>query len=439
MRIVLACCLMLCALHVTAQNKPTSIIYVIGDGMGMEYLTAYRHFQDDPTTAALESTWFDRYLVGTASTHPDDVTQVTDSAASATALAAGIKTYNGAIGVDSQGQKVETLLERAKKRGYQTAMVATSQINHATPASFAAHIDSRQKYDEIADQYLERRYQGKPWVDILLGGGKQYFERDDRHLVDEFKALGYQYAGDFAGLDTLTRAPALALLADRGLPFAIDEPPADRLRVLTRKALELLEADKPFFLLVEASQIDWCGHANDIACAMREMADAEAALQAIEDYVGQHPQTLVVVTADHSTGGLTMGAEGEYVWRAEVVRGIKASANTLAAALVAQKPWYATWQSLTGIELTNETKERFSRRLDEVHSAETEAVKNTAITALRAQVLAQIDRASATGWTTSGHTGGDVAVMALGAGAQAFAGQQDNTELARKLFAVIGE
>src|SRR5690606_16801796 len=143
----------------------------------------------------------------------------------------------------------------------------------------------------------------------------------------EFEKLGYRYAETFAGLENLTQAPALALLAPSGLPHAIDSKPDDRLAVMTRKALDLMPKNRPFFMLVEASQIDWCGHANDIACAMAEMADAEAALEVIKDYVDSHANTLVVVTADHSTGGLSMGADGEYAWRAEVVKKIQASAG----------------------------------------------------------------------------------------------------------------
>lgn len=417
-----------------ADSKQPNIIFFIGDGMGMEYLSAYRHFQDDPNTQELETTWFDRHLQGSASTHPEDANQVTDSAASATALAAGIKTYNGAIGVDLNKQPVETLLERAKKKGYQTAMVVTSQINHATPASFAAHIDSRNKYDEIADQYIDRRYQNKPWVDILFGGGQRYFLRDDRNLVKEFEALGYIYADSYDDVAAIEAAPALALLADKGLPFRIDSEEPRRLGFLTEKALSLLDSNKPFFMLVEASQIDWCGHANDIACAMHEMRDTEAALQMLSNYVEKNPNTLVVVTADHSTGGLSMGSGGDYQWRADVVREVKASANVITETLIAVSDWYTSWQSLTSLSLSEGEQSVLAQARLKVLRSETTTEKNNAFTGLREQVLAAIDKASVTGWTTSGHTGGDVAVMAIGAGAEAFAGHRDNTDLAKMLF-----
>src|SRR5690606_8629093 len=154
-------------------------------------------------------------------------------------------------------------------------------------------------YDEIANQYLDRRHNGRPWVDVLIGGGTRYFIREDRNLVKDFMALGYQYADNFGAFSGLTRAPALALLAVQGLPYAIDGDRQDRLTLMTQKALELMPAEQPFFMMVESSQIDWCGHANDIACAMREMADTEATLHALKNYADKHPGTLIVVTADH--------------------------------------------------------------------------------------------------------------------------------------------
>jgi alkaline phosphatase len=416
-------------------DTPPSVIYFIGDGMGMEYLAVYRHFADDPTTEAIEPTLFDRYLVGTAATHPHGHELVTDSAASATALSAGVKTYNGAIGVDRNQQPVETLLERAKKLGYQTAMVATSHINHATPASFAAHVKSRQQYQDIADQYLDNRIDGKPWVDVLIGGGQQYFKRQDRDLVKGFTDLGYQYADSFAALAELERAPVLALLAAQGLPYALDGAPANRLEVMTRKALALLPQSQPFFLLVEASEIDWCGHDNDIACAMAEMRDAEAALKVLADYTHRHGNSVLVMTADHSTGGLSMGANGKYQWHASKLHNIKGSGRALVKRLMAAgDQWPQMWHELTAISLSQAQQQTLAPMVKAATSAEASSEQSTTQASLRRALLEVINNASATGWTTEGHTGGDVPVMATGVNAQQFAGHQDNTAIARKLF-----
>jgi alkaline phosphatase len=151
-----------------ATNSPKNIIMMVGDGMGPAYTTAYRMYADDPSTPEVEKTVFDRLLVGMASTHPDMVTgYITDSAASATALSTGVKTYNGAIGVDSNKKPVQTVLELAKILGRKTGIAVTSQINHATPASFGAHNESRQNYDQIADSYFDDKTNGQFVFDVM--------------------------------------------------------------------------------------------------------------------------------------------------------------------------------------------------------------------------------------------------------------------------------
>ncbi|MBU2279360.1 MAG: alkaline phosphatase, partial [Gammaproteobacteria bacterium] len=201
-----------------AQAAPKNIIYMIGDGMGPAYLAAYRYYQDDPSTKAVESTIYDQLWVGVASTYPDDDTIVTDSAAGATALATHTKSYNGAISVNHQHQPLTTMLEIAKAKGMHTAIVATSQINHATPASFMAHNESRKNYNDIANDYVDNKIAGKFVADVMFGGGTQYFIRKDRNLVNEFKQAGFHYADSWQGLSQLNKLPALTLLAPVGLP-----------------------------------------------------------------------------------------------------------------------------------------------------------------------------------------------------------------------------
>ena len=331
MKLKLSLLALLCSAgSVMAESAPKNIIYMIGDGMGPAYTTAYRYFKDDPNTKVVDPTVFDTILRGMAHTYPDDHTYVTDSAAGATALSSGHKSYNGAIAVDTDKKPVKTMLEVAKERGMTTALVATSQINHATPASFASHNESRRNYDEIANDYIDNKIAGKLPVDLMLGGGTKYYVREDRNLVEEFKAAGYQYSDDFAAMNDLKQVPALGLFAEVGLPFALDENPT-RLTQMTTKALDLLDGqnDKGFFVMIEGSQIDWCGHANDIACAMGEMDDFAKSIEQAKAYVDKNPDTLLVITADHSTGGLTLGAHGQYKWETDVVKGVKATAGTI--------------------------------------------------------------------------------------------------------------
>lgn len=418
--------LMCTASGAMAETAPKNVIYMIGDGMGPAYTTAYRYFKDDPTTKSVDQTVFDTMLTGMARTYPDDHTVVTDSAASATALSSGHKSYNGAIAVDTDKKPLKTMLEIAKQRGMTTALLATSQINHATPASFAAHNESRNNYDEIANDYIDNKIAGKLPVDLMLGGGTKYFIRDDRNLVDEFKAAGYQYGDDIQNLDQITQLPAIGLYAAKGLPFALDENPT-RLTKLTSKALVLLDNQNKdgFFVMIEGSQIDWCGHANDIACAMAEMDDFASAIEKAKAYVDKNKDTLLVITADHSTGGLTLGAHGQYKWEADVVHGVKATAGTITQHLLESDDLKSVWNKYTSIAFTPENKIKL------------EQAKSMGDKALNLAVKSIISDTSFTGWTTGGHTAVDVQVFAYGKGSEQFVGSQNNTDIADKLIHFI--
>ena len=409
-----------------AQTAPKNVIYMIGDGMGPAFTTAYRYYKDDPTTKEIETTVFDTMLKGMAHTYPDDHTYVTDSAAGATALSSGHKSYNGAIAVDTAKKPVKTMLEIAKEQGMTTALVATSQINHATPASFAAHNESRRNYDDIANDYIDNKIAGKLPVDLMLGGGTQYFIRDDRNLVDEFKQASYQYGDDIQNLGQITQVPAIGLYAPKGLPFALDENPT-RLKQLTAKAFDLLDGqnNKGFFVMIEGSQIDWCGHANDIACAMAEMDDFAKSIETAKAYVDNNPDTILVITADHSTGGLTIGAHGQYKWETDIIKGVKATAGTLTKLLMESDNLKTVWQANTSIEFTAENEIKLKQA-----KAMGEKTLNLAVKSI-------INDLSFTGWTTGGHTASDVQVFAYGKNSDDFVGSQNNTDIAKKLIGYI--
>jgi alkaline phosphatase len=419
-------------------GKEQNIIYLIGDGMGFAHTTAYRYFKankDGVVTGdkhVIAPTLFDKLLVGTASTYPGDNTLVTDSAAGATALATGHKSYNGAIGITPDKHAQETLLERAKKMGMTTGVISTSQINHATPASFIAHIDSRKKYHEIAAQYVDSKIQQfKEMVlktDIMLGGGTTYFDAESRNLVSELKAMDWQYTSELENLDSLTRLPALGLFAEKGLSFAIDSPTLpNRLTTMTETALNLLEKNnKPFFLMVEGSQIDWCSHANDIACAMGEMTDFEKTIEMIVEFAERNGNTTVVITADHTTGGLALGRDGVYEWRADLVHKVKASGEVMATAMLKSKDAKSVWQDNVELAITDDEVAMLNELISKGNSRKLQ----TAINHLTADK-------TGTGWTTSGHTAEDVQVFAYGPYANKFRGFQDNTDIAKKLFSIL--
>ncbi|WP_394221182.1 alkaline phosphatase [Alteromonas gracilis] len=410
-----------------SQNVPKNIIMVVADGMGPAYTTAYRNFMDNPSTPEMESVVFDDILVGNASTYPAQVSgYVTDSAAAATALATGVKSYNGAIGVDVDKQPVNSVMYHAKRMGMRTGLAVTSQIVHATPASYIAHNESRKNYNEIAEDFFDIRVNDNFIADVMLGGGTTYFKREDRDILAQFVEAGYEYADSYSDLDAIpVGSNVLGLFAPVALPAVLDEQRKNRLEYLTKNAIKHLENENGFFLLVEASQVDWAGHANDIGSAMAEMHDLALTMTYLREYVEANPDTLVVLTADHSTGGLTIGANGDYRWSPEHLKAMSASVLTIALEMASEENPGEFVASKLGFSLSEEEL----ATLDSVSNQDDETRFNA--------VKAFLDTKTNTGWTTGGHTGVDVEVFAFGAGYQSFIGQIDNTDIAKKIFQFI--
>ena len=430
---------------VTTYSAPKNIIMIIGDGMGPAYTTAYRYFKDDPKTSNVENTVFDRHLVGMSSTYPDtEHHYVTDSAASATALSSGIKTYNGAIGVDMDKNAVETVLERAKSLGKKTGIVVTAQINHATPASYLTHNESRYNYNEIADSFLDNGIK----ADLYLGGGWKYFIREDRNLVNEFKEKGFTYVDTYQALEKITESkPLLGLFGDSSLSSALDDSNPHRLSTMTKAATKQLENENGYFMLIEASQIDWGGHANDIAFAMGEMDDLAKTLEYLESYVNNHPDTLVVVTADHSTGGFTLAANGTFEWKPEILRTMKQSPHSIANTLETNDITQINVDALFNFSLTKDELSSLIIAKNDAISAnkmanitdKEKAKKIDVEKALSTAVKAIINTRTNTGWTSSGHTAVDVPVFSMGTNKALFNGFQDNTDIAKKIFSLLNK
>lgn len=281
------------ALGLSQTKEPTNIILLIGDGMGLTQISAGMYSNDNKT--ALE----DFPYIGLSKTHASN-DLVTDSAASGTAMASGIKTYNGAIGVDPENQSHESILEICDQMGYRTGLVATSSIVHATPASFYANVDSRRKYQEIALQL--RNHQ----VDIFVGGGKKHFvdRTDKRNLLNEMK--DYAHVSSLKAFKKNTSNKIGFLTYD-------DEPPklqngrTPSLDDLVTATLDKLsENNSPFFLMVESSQIDWGGHANEFDYVVSEFIEFDRTIAKALTFAKTHKNTLVIVTADHETGALSI-------------------------------------------------------------------------------------------------------------------------------------
>lgn len=413
----------------TNNQDVKNVIFLIGDGMGVSYTSAYRYFKDTENTKFVPPTAFDPYLVGQQATYPEDPEEnVTDSASAATAMSSGVKTYNNAIAVDNDLSEVKTVLESAKESGMSTGLVATSEITHATPASFGSHDESRKNMNGIADDYYDELINDAHKIDVLLGGGTSLFVREDRNLTEEFQQDGYSYVTNKDELLHDDNEQVLGLFAEEGLPKMLDrteEIPS--LAEMTNAALDRLSKNEEgFFLMVEGSQIDWAGHDNDIIAAMSEMQDFEEAFQAAIDFAEKDGNTLIVATADHSTGGFSIAADDDYNWFTEPLHAAKRTPDFMAEEIMNGAEVKETLEKYIDLELTDE----------EIQSVE--KAKETEDTLEVDDAIEEIfDVRSNTGWTTGGHTGEDVNVYAFGPQSEQFAGQIDNTDQAKLIFGIL--
>ncbi len=280
---------------------PKNVILLIGDGMGLPQITGAMYMNDNKTI-------FEQFKnIGFHKTQSAD-NLVTDSAAGATAFASGVKTYNGAVGVNAKKEPVPTLLELAEEKHMATGLVATSSITHATPGAFIGHVASRQDMDGIALGFIDSD------IDIFIGGGMDYFARrkaDDRDLVAELKAKGYQISnffddGDIGRLN-IKSGHNIGYFTANAEPLPYSEG-RDYLVPATKKALSFLDkrSENGFFIMIEGSQIDWGGHANDANYVVTELHEFEKVIAAALDYAAKDGNTLVIVTADHETGGFAV-------------------------------------------------------------------------------------------------------------------------------------
>jgi alkaline phosphatase len=399
--------------------QPRNIILRIGDGMGFGQISAHRQFADNPNTPELEATVFDDLLIGSLATRPvGSADSITDSAAGATAYSCGLKTRNGAVAIDADGKPCQTALELAKQRGKRTGIVVTSQLTHATPASFYAHVGSRKQVSDIASQFLLA--DTPPRVDLALGGGGDDFSPTQRQLLQQ---QGYTVLNAGSELSTLRQLPAFGTFAPAGLPMAIDrDEQTPNLATMTNKALQLLGSHQPgFFLMVEGSQIDWASHANDIVGVLSEMQDFADAITVARRYAEQHPDTLLVITADHETGGLALGRDKQGEWRKHLLRQCRASAAGMAERVLAGADPVTVLQQLSPLQADDADRERLSRSERNIDRLE-EAFGDV------------IAKHSLTGWTTRGHTGADVPLYAFGPGSTALRGHHDNHWLGQQLL-----
>jgi alkaline phosphatase len=374
-----------------APKVARNVIYIQGDGMGI----AHREFMRLALVGKKGDLKMNKLpvagLVHTSSLDPDET--VTDSAAAATAFATGVKSYNGAIGVDVNGKPVTTVLELAKRAGKATGLVTTSQVTDATPAAFASHVKDRGDQSEIARQYLERT---RP--DVILGGGEDFWypagdpgaypdhpakdpteesKGTKGNLVNRAEQLGYDYVTTEAAMKASTSKRLLGLFANEEMFEHRNEgqggsyAPVVTLPKMAKKALDVLDDDRQgFFLVLEEEGIDEMAHHNNAHLLLKAGKALDATVGVALDFQKRHPDTLIIVAGDHETGGLA-------------------------------------------IENVDDADE----------SGDGESVEDGPFTVKGTNLKFFVD------WTSEGHTGGDTPVTAGGPGAEALEGVVENTAL----------
>jgi len=302
---------------VPVEKKAKNIILLIADGMSLSQVTSYRLLKGGPD-ARLS---MDKFPVsGIVLTHSADAI-VTDSASSATAFSTGQKTNNGALGLDQNKEVLENLTEKIHDHGFVSSLISTSEITHATPAAFASHVDLRWKTDEISKQMMDSN------VMTILGGGRHFFiteemggkREDGLNLMEQIRSSHtiLTKKEELTDFDTSNKGKVVGLFADEHLRD-IERPENHSSEPTTSEMLDFAinrslnfnqNGCRGFFIMVEGSQVDWAGHANNVDYLVQEMKDFDDAVSMAYKFARENEDTLVVVTADHETGGLLIEPE----------------------------------------------------------------------------------------------------------------------------------
>lgn len=268
------------------NKKIKNIIYMIGDGMGENHIIAGEIYKGQKLNIQRIK---NKSKVITSSTE-----EVTDSAAAATALATGYKTNNGLIGKDQYGNDVENLIEYTNKMGMKTGIVCTQILNHATPAAFSVHNVSRYNYYGIARAQIES------CVDLMFGGGSKYFSKYESEMLEN----NFEWVNNLLELENVNKEnKVIGTFANESIS---EEKYRVSLKNLTQEALYRLENEKGFFLMVEGSDIDSYSHQLNMEKTLNEIIDFDEAVKVAKEYVDKNPDTLLIVTADHETGGINL-------------------------------------------------------------------------------------------------------------------------------------
>ena len=445
------------ALLSMAQAK--YVFFFIGDGMGPHQVLSTEMY-----LAELEGKIGRKSLLMTTFPYSGQVATfsansgITDSAASGTCLASGKKTNNGMIGQTPDGTPAISVASRLKEQGWGIGIMTSVTIDHATPSSHYAHTPSRNNYYVIGTQLAESGFD--------FFGGSGFDQPQDKknpaapNLYDLCEQNGYVLAGGYADAKAKIGAQKMLLVpAERlenrsrhagALPYAIDRKTGDlSLPEIVEVAIEQLSTHDQFFMMAEGGKIDYASHANDGGTVLREVLDFDDAIKVAYDFYMQHPdETLIVVTADHETGGMALG-NSDYTLNLKVLAEQKCSSDLLSdqlSALQKQAGEQLTWEQVkevisknTGlygvVEMSKEDDQLLKTAFEQMmqhQGVEKSLYKD--INALASKALALLNQKSRLGWTSKGHTASAVPVFAIGVGAERFTGWHDNSEIAPLIY-----
>ena len=455
-RILLSAWLLCVAIAIMAEAK--YVFYFIGDGMGPNQVLNAEMYQAaiQGINGRVPLCMSQFPYSGQAATFSAS-DGITDSAAAGTCLASGKKTNNGMIGQTPDGAPVYSVASQLKEEGWGIGIMSTVPVDHATPASHYAHAEKRSNYYLIGTHLAESNF------DFFGGGGFQRpINKDDAsapNLYDLCKKNGYTLVGSYAEAQKNIKKRKLLLVPqtdldnpDRGaqaLPYAIDQKDDDlTLAQIVDIAIQHLSKHDRFFMMAEGGKIDYAGHGNDGATNIHEVIDFDRAIQLAYRFYEQHPdETLIVVTADHETGGLALGNNKPL--RLERLAYQKCSSDTLSARLSALCQQYAeqlTWEQVKTFLAENmglfgelsvsaeeeaELQAAFSNMMRQQESLKTLYAD---INALAAKAKELVNQKAGLGWTTHSHTATAVPVFAIGVGAEQFTGWHDNSEIAPLIY-----
>lgn len=456
-------------ISVVAHGQAKYVFYFIGDGMGVNQVQGTELYRGElEGKIGITPIWFTQFPYATTATTFSATNGVTDSAAAGTALASGNKTKNGTIGMKQDQQTdVNSVAVWAKNKGCRVGVTTSVSVDHATPAAFYAHDPSRGSYYKIGTDLYKAGFDFYAGSDFLDPTNKEDKSGTSENLYSLAEKNGYTIARGYKDyLKKCKKADKMILFqtekaseADRtAIPYAIDRTKNDlTLADITRSAINFLSKDlsKGFFLMVEGGKIDWACHSNDAATVFHEVVDMDEAVKVAYEFYSQHPdETLIVVTADHETGGFVLGT-GAYKLNLQVLKNQKVSENGFTRILNELRKKYnnnVSWEKVQQalkenfgfwdkVQLSKAQEERLQAKYTETfkgQEAKLEKSEYAQDEPLAAEAKRIIDEIALVGWTSGGHSAGYVPVFAIGAGAEQFQGRIDNTEIPVKIAKAAG-